>query len=446
MAAQLTARTIAALKPGEWANDARPRGSGQLQARKLSGGDVAFYYRYTNSRGKQDRLSIGSGLTLLQAREAAAALSLRYQSGERDLRAALAAERTAALAASEAKPEASLGDLLDAYIAVLKAAGRVSAGAVENSLQLHVKTPWPALWASPARALTLDDLLPVLARIVEAGKLREAGKVRSYLRAAYAAAIGARQNPAAPAKLRDMAIAANPARDLATIDDGSTPGERALSLGELRAYWARIALQDDVDGALLRFHLLTGGQRIAQLARMRLPDLDDDTETVRILDIKGRRKKPREHLVPLLQEARDAIDVMRGDKLGPYLFTVTHGIEPASHDDLTNAMAPIIEAMEVARELEGGRFTPGDLRRTVETRLAAAGQSDEARGQLQSHGLGGVQNRHYNRHRYDSEKRAALEALYQLLTAPAATVTHIGRVKAALNEQPLMRREMEQPQ
>lgn len=427
MATQLTARGLASLRPGEWANDARPRGSGQLQARRLRSGAIAFYYRYTDSEGRQDRLTLGSGLTLAQARDAAAALSQRYQAGEKDLRRLLEAERVAAQALPAEEKAAALGDLLDGYVAALRAAGRVSAGAVEKSLHLHVKGPWPDLWKAPARAVTLDDLLPVLARVVQAGKLREAGKVRSYLRAAFAAAIRARQDPTAPAALRDLAISANPARDLATIEGSSNSRERTLSLGELRAYWNRIAGQDDAEGALLRFHLLTGGQRIAQLARMQVSDFDADTATIRLLDLKGRRRKPRVHIVPLLQAAVDALEAMRGEKLGPYLFTLTHGIAPADHDAVSEAMAPVIEAMAAAKELECGRFTPGDIRRTVETRLAAIGQSEETRGHLQSHGIGGVQSRHYNKHRYDDEKRAALEALHRLLTAPPATVTKINR-------------------
>lgn len=427
MATQLTARGLASLKTGEWANDARPRGSGQLQARRLGGGAIAFYYRYTDSQGRQDRFPLGSGLSLAQARDAAAALSQRYQAGDRDLRQILEAERAAVQAKPGEVKLPGLGDLLDAYVAALRAAGRVSAAAVQKSLHLHVKGPWPALWASPARAVTLDDLLPVLARVVQAGRLREAGKVRSYIRAAFAAAIRARQDPAAPDDLRAMAISANPARDLATIDGSSNSRERSLSLGELRAYWNRIAAQEDTAGAVLRFHLLTGGQRIAQLGRMQGQDLDGDTSTVRILDIKGRRRRPRIHIVPLLPDAHAALDVMRGDKLGPYLFTMTHGIAPADHDAVSEAMASVIQAMDEAGELEGGRFTPGDIRRTVETRLAAIGQSDETRGHLQSHGIGGVQSRHYNKHRYDDEKRSALEALYRLLTTPAATVTAINR-------------------
>lgn len=61
-------------------------------------------------------------------------------------------------------------------------------------------------------------------------------------------------------------------------------------------------------------------------------------------------------------------------------------------------------------------FTLGDLRRTVETQLAAAGIQSDTLAQLQSHGLSGVQWRHYNRHDYYAEKLAALETLRDLMT------------------------------
>lgn len=50
-----------------------------------------------------------------------------------------------------------------------------------------------------------------------------------------------------------------------------------------------------------------------------------------------------------------------------------------------------------------------DLRRTAETHMAALGISSDVRAQIQSHGLGGIQARHYDRHDYMPEKRAALE-------------------------------------
>jgi hypothetical protein len=71
------------------------------------------------------------------------------------------------------------------------------------------------------------------------------------------------------------------------------------------------------------------------------------------------------------------------------------------------------------------------LRRTVETRLSAAGVSVAARAQLQSHGLGGVQARHYDRHDYMREKREALETLHRIVTGHTASVTPIRKHKAS---------------
>src|SRR5258706_8758892 len=56
-----------------------------------------------------------------------------------------------------------------------------------------------------------------------------------------------------------------------------------------------------------------------------------------------------------------------------------------------------------------GPFELRDIRRTCETMLASLGVTREVRAQIQSHGLGGIQQRHYDRHDYWHEKMAALE-------------------------------------
>ena len=98
----------------------------------------------------------------------------------------------------------------------------------------------------------------------------------------------ARQGARGLAALRVLKITHNPARDLVTVDGSSQPRERALSVAELRAYWKRICALPDAGGALLRFHLLTGGQRTEQLGRLTTDDYDTDQQTVRIRDGKPR--------------------------------------------------------------------------------------------------------------------------------------------------------------
>jgi hypothetical protein len=56
----------------------------------------------------------------------------------------------------------------------------------------------------------------------------------------------------------------------------------------------------------------------------------------------------------------------------------------------------------------------------VETLLASARVSSEIRGRLQSHGITGVQARHYDGHDYMEEKRHALDTLFNLLEAQEA--------------------------
>jgi hypothetical protein len=441
--ATLTFRKLASLKPGQWVSAGGARGAGMLAARRLAGGAVLFYFRYTTSTGARAALPLGQwdatggpDLSLERATDLARELSTRYRTGDRDLREVLdgeARERTrqreaveVAAAVAKATKRATLGALLSGYVEQLKRDGKASAASVEGALTRHVREAWPVLWDTPASQISTEDLLSPLAHLTDAGKLREAAKVRSYLSAAYAAAIRARQDARGLAALRALKITSNPARDLVTIDGASQARERALSVAELRAYWKRICALPDADGALLRFHLLTGGQRTEQLGRLTTDDYDTDLLSIRIRDGKGRRKVPRIHDVPLIPSAVDAMHAM-GHELGPYLVTITHGHTGAVYASFQHRLRSVVEAMEQAGELEKGPFTVGDLRRTVETRLSAAGLQSGELAQLQSHGLGGVQARHYNKHDYLREKRAALETLYRLLTGKAGTVTTLHR-------------------
>lgn len=440
-------KQLEALKPGEWLSDDNTRGGGRFTARKMVGGAVAFYFRYTLPSGNRDLLKIGEWsehgdgiylMTLEQARFKAILLRERYLAGERDLKGAiqqqkereqheLAAEKKRAAHEEELqhrRMELNLGGLLTAYVGLLYSNGKTSALSVEKALHRHIKDSFPEIWGLPIDDADEDAMSPLLDRLTEAGKLREAAKLRSYLRAAFSAAVKSRK-AGGVIPLRRFNVRTNPLRDMPTIDGANGCRERALTVSELRAYWRRISELPEPYGALLRFHLLTGCQRILQLGRLTVADLDG--EAVIISDPKGRRDKPRRHLVPLLSDANEALEVMGSPRLGNYLVSVTLGETAAGYDVIGGWVRKVGEEMIEAGET-ATVFTPGDLRRTVETRLAALGVSRETRAQLQSHGLSGVQQRHYNVHDYASEKKEALERLYRLVTSrEAEKVTPIRR-------------------
>ena len=74
-------------------------------------------------------------------------------------------------------------------------------------------------------------------------------------------------------------------------------------------------------------------------------------------------------------------------------------------------------------------FQAKRIRSGVETLLASARISADIRGRLQSHGISGVQARHYDGHDYQEEKRHALETLLALLESPSAS--NVRQFKAA---------------
>ena len=80
-------------------------------------------------------------------------------------------------------------------------------------------------------------------------------------------------------------------------------------------------------------------------------------------------------------------------------------------------------AAEIARPHISG-FTVKRGRSGVETALAAARISRDDRGHLQSHGITGVQARHYDGHDYLDAKRDGLDLLYLLLTKRSPRAKH----------------------
>ena len=138
--------------------------------------------------------------------------------------------------------------------------------------------------------------------------------------------------------------------------------------------------------------------------------------TLRLVDPKG-RGGVRDHVLPVSAAVKAALPLPHPDG-GPYIFTT--GAKKAIH---ASTLSPIIA--EIATPLTKGRatFSARDIRRTVETRLAAMGVSKEHRAQVLSHGLArGVQEKHYDRHLYLEEKAAALarweKHLDDLIKAP----------------------------
>jgi integrase len=421
-------------KSDRWISDGAVRGSGALWAR-ISENAATFYFRYSDGEGNKKALAIGGydesgakGLSLVQAREKAGALSKLYRDGIRDLHDHLKREREAGERARKAAEEAArreveaagrstLRQLLDAYVGHLSSQGKQSAGDVRSIFDKHVFKAAPELCSRKAAEVSINEFVELISKVTAAAKGRTAAKLRSYLRAAYSLAIASKTDPSAPLALRAFGVEVNPLASIDALAKFNRARKRTLNATELAAFGKRLdALPDGAQKDVLRLGILLGGQRPVQLLRARPADVDLAGDTVTLWDGKGRRKEPRQHVVPLTKEAHAILSRRIADLDEDEPLFSTDGVTQMSISTLSNLVTEISEVMVKAQEAREP-FQLRDVRRTAETLLAGLKISRDVRAQVQSHGLGGVQQRHYDQHEYVLEKKQALEKWGRHLTA-----------------------------
>lgn len=397
---------------------------GALQVRKQASGAAAFYWRYSIGTSSE-RVLIGlydstaapksltatkTGFSVAAATRAAETLAVEHHqhraAGGRP--AIIAARRRAAQAAAEASRQAAtrtLKGLLLAYCDHLEAIGRRSHRDARGIFQLHIFEAWPMVAAMSAKDVSGERFADMMRALLDAGKGRTANKLRSYCRAAYQTAKAAKSKPSIPILFKDFAITTNPVAETEPDESQNRSDKRPLSLTSLRRYWHAIEPMPGFRGALLRLHLLTGGQRIEQLVNLLTANVD--TDSILLYDGKGRPGHPaRPHTVPLVKEAKNVLAECR--PAGKFALSTDSGKSHVAATTLSDWAAEA--ARGVVEDFQAKRIRSG-----VETLLASAGVSQDIRGRLQSHGIGGVQARSYDGHDYFVEKLQALETLYRML-------------------------------
>lgn len=415
---------INALLPGIFTTIEKIKPSGALQARKQKNGAVSFYWRYSLGN-RSERVSIGlydsaappksltattKGYSVAAATRAAETLSIEHHGhkehgGRPALMEAKRVARESAAAEARAAVENTLAKLLDNYADHLEKLGRSSHRDVRSIFELHIKQAWPEVASLAANQVSGVHIADMMRRLAIAGKGRTSNKLRSYVRAAYQTARAWRSKASIPEHFKVFEVERNPAADTEPDETQNRSAKDPLTTDELRRYWAAIREMKDFKGALLRLHLLTGGQRIAQLVKLRTEDLGE--EQITLFDGKGRPGKPaRKHLIPLVPDALGALQAC--SPKGVFALSTDGGKTHVAATTLSNWAS---EAASAIPDFQAKRIRSG-----VETLLASAGISSDVRGRLQSHGIAGVQARHYDGYDYLAEKRAALNTLHARLT------------------------------
>ena len=407
------------------------RGCGSFVARPLSNG-VEFYFRYTYPQKNQKRFPIGrydskglSGLTLKQAREKAKSLSFLYSGGEgnspvKDIHGhfqKIEKERLEQEDAEKKRREQELKernsgrlcDLLKLYVEELSKANETTARDAGNIFHNHIEKEFPQLWEKKANKISKIELRGVLSTAHDKGLVRTPDILRTYLSAAYNKALAAEDN-ATLGKFLLFNVEHNPIASIKPLGQPNKPrDEEGLSDVELRKYWDEISRSDEPVNLALRLSLLLGGQRVAQFVRMQHSDIFKHSTgiIIRLFDSKGRGITVRKHYIPLTNTAEIVLKkLLEINCLGDHVISTDGGITHINHSTLNNKVKGI------------ARISVGLLRKTVETWLSSRQINKDTRGRLQSHGISGVQDKHYDMWDYHPEKLHSLELLETWLLNP----------------------------
>ncbi|MGE0359683.1 MAG: tyrosine-type recombinase/integrase [Vicinamibacterales bacterium] len=239
----------------------------------------------------------------------------------------------------------------------------------------------PAWGDRPLADITRKDVHALLDSLVGAGLTIGVNRVQAVISRLFTIALDRGLVDAHPAARMEKRFAEQPA-------------DRVLTDDELRALWAGLDAQPGPAADAIRLRALTG-QRGGEVAGLQWAEVDLDA---RLWTLPGARtKNKRPHAVPLSASVVAILERRRGDVAEdePRVFP---GL--TLHADAHRALAAI----------HGGAYEWKDLRRTVATRLAGLGFDETTIGRVLNHAAVSVTAKHYNRHAYQIEKAAALDA------------------------------------
>jgi hypothetical protein len=439
----LTKRDIENVKVQErgevWLTDGSPeRGGGRLVLRCRGNGSKNFYFRYFIN-GQTRAIPMGpyscdrgrEGLTLEAARAKAREYSALYRAQEtRDVREVVQIASGRVTVAHDGSTLLDLCLLYCDHLELMQKAqtAKQARGLVRNWI---ASTPQAKL---PARSVAMDDVTRLIHNIVKEG-LRQKPEgfhrvpthVRSIIHAAYGVAIRARSDAKISPRFYSFGIKANPVAGTATLQDDSVPRMRCLSSVELGHFWRHVNFGARVESPsyrIVRLIILLAGQRTTQVLRCLRKDVDIERRVITLYDPKGRRRVARIHPLPMSDAVMCDVQwwiAISNALQSPFLFPGTSSAKHQNPVTCSHLVTHLSRRM-LKEQLCDKPFTLQDLRRTSETRLAELGINKDVRAQLLSHGIGGVQDRHYDRYDYMKEKTEALmvwQAYLSTLLKPA---------------------------
>jgi integrase len=291
--------------------------------------------------------------------------------------------------ALERKLAPTVSELIDLYIERYAKLHKRSWKQDEWALNKYVRPVWGSRKANEIRRKDIVQLLDSVYTVTADGKVQGAGmanQLRKYLSKMFVYAVGLEIMDNTP---------------MIKVDAAPTkPKKRALEDEEILQLWSALdnskLIMSDTVRRILKLILVTG-QRPGDVAGMHKAEITGNVWTIPA----ERYKTDIEQNVHLSELA---LSLIGNDHRGGYVFPTPHTRKwkPLSAHSLCAAVRRNMSLFGV------NKFTPHDLRRTCATGIAKLGYPDDTINAVLGHVKAGI-IKTYNRHKYENEKRVALQ-------------------------------------
>jgi integrase len=364
--------------------------------RVSAGGRKAWVAMYRRGNVKR-RLTIGTypALSLAEAREKAAVAHHAVQYSGADPAAAKKAERAAETFAELAH------DYIERHAKRHKRSWR-------KDLLILEKDALSRFGNRKAKDISRRDIITMLDEIVSRGAPIQANRSLEIVRKLFNWAVA-----------RDL-LGANPCYRVPK-PSSENRSDRVLSEEEIRTFWLALTAEAPLTAATFKLRLLTA-QRGAEVLAMRWDQISNGWWTIPAEIVKNGLA----HRVPLSAPAFSLLEEVR--PLGRGSEWVFPGTDGEGH------RVAIHKAHSRIRLRSGISFVPHDLRRTAASHMTSMGISRLVVSKVLNHVESGI-TAVYDRHSYDAEKRAALDAwgrrIEEMLSGEAAVPANVVALRGA---------------
>ena len=397
--------------------DTGERGIGRFAIKIQASGNKLYYFIYfrkdeSSQKSKERMIKIGKvdQIQLKDAREIAHGYSTTLSNGNDPIdeleKIQIAEELSKKQEQQQKLEQDSLGtfhDLIIGYTDKMKLDGKRTWKAVRSALEKEALSVIPA--DKKAKDVTEDEIIEILARMIDRGAEVQSNRVRSYLITAFKYGSKNDKDPKNKQKGIVFKIPFNPAADIPKQTHAEKVRDRVLNDTEV------FNLLADIEGdgfsfeikTLIQLCFLTGGQRPFELLALKWRNIDLIKQIIEIPTTVSKNKKI--HLVPLTNNAVTVLEQLHN------LTGHTEYLFPNRSDQSkpmpTTSLSQAIKRYREKENIE--EFVPKDFRRTCKTKMGELGISKDIRDKLHNHAQNDVSTKHYDRYDYMKEKRQALK-------------------------------------